>query len=318
MRIRYPRVLAGLVVSALTAASLVAAPPAMASGDDTVTPTEVAAAIATTESKAGDLVAAPVASATDADSAAVTTTSAGVTLDVPKDADQGVSLKAEGLPEVTVELPNADDAANATRLNDGTVVYASGNGSANAVVPTEGGVQMVTTIANSDAPTSFPYKVDVPDGGKVELSDGGALVKDASDNIVLVIPAPWAKDANGTAVPSHFTTDGTTLTQVVEHTNGTFAYPVVADPWWLVPLIVGALTGCAIGAAQGLIQAGAKWAIQRGDWYWNQRLRDAGENCLWGMVFGIPGRVIPAWAKNWIVNALRPHVYNVLRYTVLR
>ena len=41
--------------------------------------------------------------------------------------------------------------------------------------------------------------------------------------------APWALDADGNTVPTHFEVDGDTITQIVE-TDETTAYPVVADP----------------------------------------------------------------------------------------
>ena len=41
---------------------------------------------------------------------------------------------------------------------------------------------------------------------------------------------PWAKDANGQDVPTHYEIDGTIVTQIVEHKGDDVAYPVVADP----------------------------------------------------------------------------------------
>ncbi len=44
------------------------------------------------------------------------------------------------------------------------------------------------------------------------------------------VATPWATDANQAPVPTHFTVDGTTLTQHIKHTNTEYAYPIVADP----------------------------------------------------------------------------------------
>ncbi|MBM0262830.1 hypothetical protein [Corynebacterium macginleyi] len=47
------------------------------------------------------------------------------------------------------------------------------------------------------------------------------------------VDAPWARDAKGVEVPTHFEVQGNVLTQVVEHKSGDFAYPITADPsWW--------------------------------------------------------------------------------------
>lgn len=45
--------------------------------------------------------------------------------------------------------------------------------------------------------------------------------------------APWAFDANGTPVPTHYEVQGSTLVQVVDHTGAGIAYPVVADPTFI-------------------------------------------------------------------------------------
>ncbi|AWB88992.1 hypothetical protein C2138_05045 [Salinibacterium hongtaonis] len=48
------------------------------------------------------------------------------------------------------------------------------------------------------------------------------------------IAAPWAVDANGRQIDTHYELVGNELIQVVEHNQPGVAYPVVADPtfWW--------------------------------------------------------------------------------------
>ena len=43
---------------------------------------------------------------------------------------------------------------------------------------------------------------------------------------------PWARDANGAEVPTHYEITGTTLTQIIDHRMEPYAYPIVADPFW--------------------------------------------------------------------------------------
>lgn len=61
-------------------------------------------------------------------------------------------------------------------------------------------------------------------------SDGGVEAFDHDGTLIATAPAPWARDAKGTPVPTHFEIDGTTLIQVVEHRSGEYTYGIVADP----------------------------------------------------------------------------------------
>lgn len=54
------------------------------------------------------------------------------------------------------------------------------------------------------------------------------------DTIIATIDTPWAVDANGNQVPTHYEISGSTLTQVIQ-TDSNTAFPVTADPsakWW--------------------------------------------------------------------------------------
>ncbi|HTE22583.1 MAG TPA: hypothetical protein VK674_06105 [Candidatus Limnocylindria bacterium] len=173
-----------------------------------------------------------VATRSDADSAATTNVN-GTTVDVPKDAEQGVTF-GTGSTKLDIKLPNAENATTAKQVAPGVVGYDSGNGSANAVQPTEdGGVRMLTVIDNPNAPTAYEYRVSIPSGGSVQLRvDGGALVINKKQRVITSVDKPWAKDATGKSVNTYFTTDGKTLTQHVEHNVPGVVYPVMADPWW--------------------------------------------------------------------------------------
>lgn len=58
-----------------------------------------------------------------------------------------------------------------------------------------------------------------------------------------------AVPATADDVPTHYEVHGSTLTQIVDHTGGRFAYPVVADPIWLAPWVVRCLIGIGINGA---------------------------------------------------------------------
>ncbi len=223
------RTISMMVASVLMTTALAAVPSAASADGGKVSTSEVATALRTTSTSSHNLVAEPAQSSADVDSAAVAT-SDNVKVDVPKDLSNGVGVTANG-QEMSISLPNAGDAGKATRLSGGTVAYAGTNGSANAVVPTDGGVQMLTTIKNASAPSRYTYRVSVPDGGKVSVvKDGRAIVTDTRGIVVMAVEVPWAKDANGVSVPTHYESDGATLTQVVDHAGGNYAYPITADP----------------------------------------------------------------------------------------
>ncbi|HYH75320.1 MAG TPA: hypothetical protein VD735_05165 [Candidatus Saccharimonadales bacterium] len=171
---------------------------------------------------------------TDSDSAIVAAT-AGATIDVPKDADKGVTIKNKDGSSLAVSLPGAAEAADAQKVTNGVVSYPSDAGVANAVQATDdGGVRMLTVIDSPSAPTRYDYHVSVPAGGAVRLArQGGAEVVNARNEVIAVVASPWAKDARGNHIKTWFATNGTTLTQYVKHNVAGVVYPVTADPFWL-------------------------------------------------------------------------------------
>jgi hypothetical protein len=102
-----------------------------------------------------------------------------------------------------------------------------------AVQPTADGVRAAIAIDSADAPERYPFEL----GGDAER-----LVLDVQDGSVWVFgngkqplghfESPWAYDAEGRTVPTHYEVNGTTLTQVVEHKAGDFTYGIAADPKW--------------------------------------------------------------------------------------
>ncbi|MGW9453242.1 hypothetical protein [Streptomyces sp. NPDC055632] len=226
---------------------------------------------------------------TDADSAA-TSTAAGATVDIPKDASQGVTVDRADGPAVTIDLPGAEDSSRGRLVAPGTVAYGSATGSSNAVQATEdGGARMLTVIAEPGAPTEYAYGISIEGGGRVVLTeDGGAAVLGSDGQPVSVVAAPWAKDAEGKAVPTHFTLRDGSLVQVVDHDRAGVVYPVTADPWW--SWLVTAFNWAGKGAkilvkkvgpwALVLCATGAGWAWYRSDSKGWLRVGDAVVGCI--------------------------------------
>jgi hypothetical protein len=122
-----------------------------------------------------------------------------------------------------------------------------------AVEDTPQGLRALVHIDSPEAPERF----DFPIGGDVSTlrltEDGGATALNQLGEVVAVAAAPWASDADGIPVPTHYEINGTTLTQVVEHHAGDYAYGIVADPaWWDVTrcvLAIGWVLGSTVFAA---------------------------------------------------------------------
>lgn len=176
---------------------------------------------------------AGVNSKTDSDSVAITKVD-GNTTDIPKDADAGIDLKSPDGQTLSITIPDAQSSDSGKLVSPGLVAYSNDNGSATAVQALDdGSTRFLTTIANRKAPIKYTYDVSVPEGGQIQITgDGGAVILDKDDKPISFIQKPWAKDANGNSVKTRFTTNGKSLTQVVNHRKRGIAYPVTADPWF--------------------------------------------------------------------------------------
>ncbi|MDN4598799.1 hypothetical protein [Leifsonia virtsii] len=191
-------------------------------------------AVAAIQDVAPQAVAGAIAVGGTADAAVQASTADGVKVKVPVDAAAGVQATLPG-GSVSMGLPFAEQATDATASPvPGVVVYDNKNGSSTVpVVRADGTVQISTVIENAKAPKRYDYPVTVPEGQSLQLApDGSAFVgrvDGQSSTVSAVIAAPWAKDAEGNAVATHYEIGGNTLTQVVDFTPST-AFPVVADP----------------------------------------------------------------------------------------
>jgi hypothetical protein len=236
-----------LAAGVLLSTSLVAVSPAQAQtlGDDVLTSSEITASL----DNAGALVQSALPSVSSSQDAAIAS-SGGVTVEVPQDLKAGVDLTGTGL-DLTIHLPNAEDASAGVKNSDGQIVYPSSEASANTVIPVTGGVQMLTTIANAQAPERFTYQVKTATGDYFQILEDGSAVLYAEDgSLKAAVAIPWATDANGKTLPTHYETDGTSLTQVIKHSaTENVAYPVTADPIWFGPLIIRCLIGIGLNWA---------------------------------------------------------------------
>lgn len=152
--------------------------------------------------------------------------------DLGERAHEFADLQVEALaPAVAVSLPELRGARAAKVAEDGTVTYSSRENATLAVQSLTDGVRFLTVLDGKGAPTAYEYTFEV--GDDLALSprpDGGIDFIDNDSVAVARIDAPWAYDARGMAVPTHYEVSGTTVIQHVDHLSSDFAYPITADP----------------------------------------------------------------------------------------
>lgn len=237
------RMLAATTAAALGLTFLGIGPAAWADSQQTDAPL-TSSTVAESIDSAGDLLAVPAAG----DASPVGTTSQGDgTITVPSDPSRGIILDANESEQLRIGLPNADESGPAQVVEPGVASYL-GDQSASSVVVADYGVQMLTTIASPDAPTRYDYQLTLAEGQRLGLTDEGLPAIFGTDGSVdVAVAAPWAQDANGAAVPTHYEITGDALTQVVDHTaSANTAYPVTADPIWIAPWVFKCLLGLGL------------------------------------------------------------------------
>lgn len=156
-----------------------------------------------------------------------------VSVEVPKDSEELIVLNEADEEAIGISLPFADQTDVAEIGDFGEISFDHGNRASTSVLPYgDGSVQMVTTIEDSSAPTEYSYDLELPEGATLEiLPDGMVLVLDAQGEFFAGVAAPWAKDAEGADVPTHYEIRDSSLVQVVDHQIQGTNYPVTADPW---------------------------------------------------------------------------------------
>lgn len=164
---------------------------------------------------------------------------------IPQNAQDGfqfIDPTADEGNTVSIGLPVDGTHEDAQVTDDGTAVYVDDSGEVDvAVQATASSVRVSTIIHSADAPTTFKYEIEgatpalLPSGGmellqdvELKLEDGTTVVQNVPS---ITADAPWAKDANGKDVPTHYEIEGNAVVQVVE-TSADTAFPVVADPDW--------------------------------------------------------------------------------------
>lgn len=169
-----------------------------------------------------------------------------------------------GLGGVNIGLPTSGEGEGEGGL---TIFDVAGTDDAQvAVQPTGTGVRALVNIDNADAPERYPFPVGGAASRLEANADGSVVAYDEAGVSVGSFAAPWARDARGAPVATHYEIEGTTLVQVIKHVGTGVEYGVTADPWWIPTAVV--IGRCYINTICRRImwskgtQAAIRWALQ--------------------------------------------------------
>ncbi|MDZ5145065.1 hypothetical protein [Microbacterium testaceum] len=163
-----------------------------------------------------------------------TTSTADATTSIPNSPEEPIEVVADtGGREISASiiLPNGLDLASAEAAENGTVVYPSENDASVAVQTLESGdTRVQTVIPNREATHEAMFGME---GFRavIDASGQAGFLQKGREGVYVPVEAPWATDAVGETVPTHYETRGEKLVQVVSPTSHN-VYPIVADPTW--------------------------------------------------------------------------------------
>lgn len=152
---------------------------------------------------------------------------------VPTSPTEPISVEGYGDRTVSLQLPFAEQTGDARVLDDGTAVFDHGNRAQTIpLLKDDGSVQVTSVLTDASAPGEYEYDFSAPGLEQITQDEDGVLtLLDEQGDYLGGVAAAWAKDAEGQDVPTRYEIDGTTVTQVIEHTGDEVTHPVTADPW---------------------------------------------------------------------------------------
>ncbi|MDO4255326.1 MAG: DUF2599 domain-containing protein [Kocuria sp.] len=164
-----------------------------------------------------------------------------VTVEVPSNPNQPISLAdANSGNSISIGLPEEVASSSGELAPSGSVVFAASEDEGtdvSATIVEDGSVKIHTVLPDENAPTEYTYPMSLPDGASMQLApDGGVLIKGSKGEYIASVATPWAKDAKGRALETHYSVQGDSIIQTIS-TDSRTEYPVVADPWLGINLI---------------------------------------------------------------------------------
>jgi len=155
------------------------------------------------------------------------------TINVPSDPSKPTTTTTDSGVTITLTNLSASRASHVVEGAPGIAVSDTNNGWMIATVITHAGLSNDIIINSPDAPALYSTRITLSREQSIKSTpDGGYEVVDQKGKVSAVIGAPWAEDATGAAVPTHYQFHGDTLTQVVNFHRPGVVLPVTADPFW--------------------------------------------------------------------------------------
>ena len=153
-----------------------------------------------------------------------------VELSIGAAADEGVEVGEE---ELTVTQLGAEE-SKGRLLGDKNVFFGEveeGSDIDLLVSPTAHGVELFDMLRSAQSPDTLRFEVEVPEGDTLhQIPAGGAEIVDGEGEMVGMVPAPHAEDAQGTEVPVDLEVEGETIVLRTHHREEDLAYPILVDP----------------------------------------------------------------------------------------
>lgn len=192
------------------------------------------------------------------------------------------------------------------------------------VPKSDGSVQTAAVINSDESSDQLHFKLLIPAEATVSIIDTGeALILNASGTMLGGISSPWALDASGQTVDTWFEIVKGELIQHVDHKNGNYDYPIVADPWLGIDLYgypyITTVSGKGYKVnvtptAWGVSMAGpATWFAHRDEvvtklgsasWRWTNTIQEQFYCHIAGLPLSLPEYNMESWSPlvNWFTS----------------
>jgi hypothetical protein len=171
-----------------------------------------------------------------------------VDLTIGATASDGVELGESG---VTIAQAGSETSSGQVMGDENVFFGEVGTDTDLMVSPVSHGAELFDLLRSVESPEELRFGLQLPAGSDLRLSEAGnAEVVDSNGNTSLMIPKPWARDAQGTQVPVDMRVDGDSLVLGIDHRSEDLAYPILVDPaiyqdWdsWYLGQGLGGLAG---------------------------------------------------------------------------
>jgi hypothetical protein len=188
-----------------------------------------------------------------------------VTVLVPMDQARPVIAVEGNGTSVSIGVPRTAGTGPAQIVDDAVVFTEQQAGFATTVQPLAGGaVRTSVRIAGPSSPDQYRFPLSLEGGASPALQGDGSVAVSKKLSypgeagsvitrtvVTSTIARAWAIDADGLAVPTRYSLEGTTLVQHVDLT-ATTAFPVVADPFWSTAWQVAKCSAAVVVAVASL------------------------------------------------------------------